>query len=51
MRAADALDLAFLDGAQQLRLQLVAQVADLVEEQRAPGGQLELCRAAGGWRR
>ena len=42
VRAADALDLALLDGAQQLRLQLVPQVADLVEEQRAAAGQLEL---------
>ena len=42
MRAADALDLALLDRAQQLRLQVVAQVADLVEEQRAARGQLEL---------
>ena len=32
----------FLDRAQQLGLQLVAQVADLVEEQRAAGRQLEL---------
>ena len=42
MRAADALDLFLLDRAQQLGLQLVAQIADLVEEQRAAGGQLEL---------
>src|SRR5262249_61888432 len=41
-RAADALDLAFLNRAQQLRLQIEAQVADLVEEQRAVRGQLEL---------
>ena len=40
--AADALDLPFLDRAQQLGLQVEAQVADLVEEQRAAGGQLEL---------
>ena len=40
--AADALDLALLDRAQQLGLQVEAQVADLVEEQRAAGGQLEL---------
>ena len=37
VRPADALDLALLDGAQQLGLQLVAQVADLVQEQRAAG--------------
>ena len=42
LRAADALDLAFLDRAQQLGLQVEPQVADLVEEQRAAGGQLEL---------
>ena len=42
LRAADAFDLAFLDRAQQLRLQVEAQVADLVEEQRAAGRQLEL---------
>ena len=42
LRAADALDLALLDGAQQLGLQVEAQVADLVEEQRAAGGHLEL---------
>ncbi len=42
LHAADALDLAFLDRAQQLGLQLVAKIADLVEEQRAAGGELEL---------
>ena len=40
--AADALDLALLDRAQQLGLQVEAQVADLVEEQRAAGRELEL---------
>src|SRR6185312_642700 len=30
-----------LDGAQQLRLELEGHLADLVEEQRAPGGELE----------
>ena len=42
LRAADALDLPFLDRAQQLGLQIEPQVADLVEEQRAAGRQLEL---------
>ena len=42
MRAADPLDLALLNRAQQLGLQLVAEVADLVEEQRAAAGELEL---------
>ena len=40
--AADALDLAFLDRAQQLGLQVEPEVADLVEEQRAAVGELEL---------
>ena len=35
LRAADAADLALLERAQQLRLQLERQLADLVEEQRA----------------
>ena len=42
MRAADPLDLVLLDRAQQLRLQVHAQVADLVEEERAARRQLEL---------
>ena len=42
MRAADALDLALLDRPQQLGLQVVSQIADLVEEERPAGGQLEL---------
>jgi hypothetical protein len=50
-RAADALDLALLNGAQQLCLQVQTQVADLVEEERAAAGQLELCRSADGRRR
>ena len=40
-RAADALELALLQDAQQLRLHLQRQLADLVEEQRAAVGQLE----------
>ena len=44
-RAADALDLALLDRAQQLGLQVEPQIADLVEEQRAAVGQLELADA------
>ena len=43
--AADPFDLAFLNGAQQLGLQVEPQVADLVEEQRAAAGQLELADA------
>ena len=39
--AAHALELALLQHAQQLRLQLEGQLADLVEEQRAAVGQLE----------
>ena len=38
---ADPLDLPLLDGPQQLGLQVEPQVADLVEEQRAAGRQLE----------
>ena len=41
-RAADALELALLQRAQQLRLQRERQLADLVEEQRAAVGQLQL---------
>ena len=44
-RAADPFDLAFLDRAQQLGLQVRLEVADLVEEQRAAVGQLELADA------
>ena len=39
--AADALDLALLEDAEQLGLRLQGQLADLVEEERAPVGQLE----------
>ena len=42
MGAAHPLDLALLDGAQQLGLQLDPKVADLIEEQRPAAGQLEL---------
>ncbi len=35
-RRADAADLVAVEGAQELRLRLERQVADLVEEQRAP---------------
>ena len=38
---ADALDLAFLEDAQQLRLQVERQLADLVQEEGAAVGQLE----------
>ena len=40
-RAAEALDLALLQHAQQLDLRRRADVADLVEEERAALGQLE----------
>ena len=49
--AADPLDLALLDRAQQLGLQVEPQVADLVEEQRAVRRPARTCRAAGGARR
>ena len=42
LAAADALDLALLNRAQQLGLQVEAQVTNLVEEQGAAGGELEL---------
>src|SRR6185436_11372722 len=42
VRAADAFDLAFLDGAQQACLQIHPQIADFVEKQGAAGGELEL---------
>src|SRR6185436_302556 len=42
MGSAHALDLAFLQRAQQLRLKLIAEVADLVEKERAAAGELEL---------
>ena len=40
--AADALDLAFLDRAKQLGLEIEPQIADFVEEQRAVRRELEL---------
>ena len=45
--AADAVDLALLDGAQQLGLQADVHLADLVEQQRAAVGLLELADAPG----
>ena len=50
-RRADALELAGLEHAQQLRLQVQRDVGDLVEEQRAAVGQLEAADAIGSWRR
>src|ERR1043165_4827039 len=44
-RAAQALELVLLEDAQQLRLQLERDVADLVEEKRSPVGQLEAADA------
>src|SRR4029453_1575892 len=38
----DALDLAFLNRAQQLGLQVEPEIADFVEEERAARGELEL---------
>src|SRR5262249_32910437 len=38
---ADAFDLPFLDGSQELRLEVEAQVADFVKKQRSVGGELE----------
>src|SRR5579883_21578 len=46
MRAADAVDLALLDGAQQLRLEARVHLADLVEQQGPAVGLLELADAA-----
>ena len=46
-RRADALDLAALQHAQQLRLLRQRHVADLVEEERAPVGELEAADAIG----
>ena len=45
--AADALELAVLDHAQELGLQLERQLADLVEEERAAVGELEAALALG----
>ena len=50
-RAADALELLLLQHAQQLRLHLERQLADLVEEQRAAVGELEAADAAARSRR
>ena len=44
--AADRIDLALLDGAQELDLRVERQLADLVEEQRAAGGLDELADVA-----
>ena len=46
LRAADAVDLAFLDGAQQLGLQADVHFGNLVEQQRAAVSFLELADAA-----
>ena len=46
LAAADALDHAVLQEAQQLRLQRQRHVADLVEEQRAAVGDLDLADAS-----
>ena len=45
LAAADALELALLEHAQHLRLRVRVHVADLVEEQRAAIGELELAAA------
>ena len=50
LAAADALDDALLQEAQQLGLQRMRQVADLVEHQRAAVGRLDLARRLS-WRR
>ena len=42
--AADPLDLALLQGTQQLRLQLQGKLSDLIEEERALVGHFELAR-------
>ena len=46
LRAADAVDHALLDGAQELGLQPHVHLGDFVEQQRAAGGFLELADAA-----
>ena len=51
LRAADAADLALLERAQQLRLEIERQLAELVEEQRAAVGLLEQALAASSPRR
>ena len=50
-RRADALELAGLERAQELRLLAHRDVADLVHEQRAAVGQFEAAGAVGSWRR
>ena len=50
-RRADALELAGLEHAQQLRLQVERHVGDFVQEQRAAVGELEAADAIGSWRR
>ena len=45
LAAADARELALLEHAQELRLERQRHVADLVEEERAAGGRLELADA------
>src|SRR6185503_15960073 len=40
--AADASDLAFLDGPEQLGLKIHPQIADFIQKQRAVGGEFEL---------
>ena len=47
LRIADALERALLQHAQQLRLELERDLADLVEEQRALAGELEAAGAVG----
>ena len=47
LRAADAVDLAFLNGAQQLGLQARIHLADFVEQQRAAVGFFEFADAPG----
>ncbi len=47
LAAADAVDHALLDGAQELRLQAHFHFADFIEEQRAAVGLFELADAAG----
>jgi hypothetical protein len=49
--ARDRLDLALLDGAQELDLGRRRHLADLVEDKRAAGRLNELCRCAVGSRR
>ena len=48
---ADPADLALLEHAEELGLEVERQVADLVEQQRALVGQLEQARRGRPWRR